>query len=215
MEWDPLVRIYESRLWRRNPIFAAFTGISFDDEYAAIAEAARISRATQVLDLACGPGIYARRFARQARKGVVVGLDLSMPMLRYATRRASEEGLGNLLLVRGNALSLPFENGLFDVVNCGGALHLFPDVPCVLREIHRVLKGDGRLTIATLSRGEGMLARFQNEVRRRLIGVDAFSPDDLTVRLKRAGFSRLRCLHAAGIWLIVTARKARQKHEPD
>ena len=208
MEWGPLVRIYESRLWRRSPVFAAFTGISFDDEYSLIADAARISRTSQILDLACGPGIYARRFARRARQGAVVGLDLSMPMLRYATRRAKEEAFRNLHLVRGDALSLPFEDGLFDAVNCCGALHLFPDVTCVLREIHRVLKDGGRVTIAAFRRGEGPLARLQNEVRRRVIGVDAFSLPDLTARLKGAGFSRPRCLHAAGIWLLVTARKA-------
>jgi len=205
MEWDPLVRIYESRLWRRGPLLSLVTGISFDSEYALIAGALQLETGTRILDLACGPGIYTRRFAWRRRDAVVVGMDLSSPMLRYALRRTREERLANVALVRGNALAFPFGDRLFDAVNCCGALHLFPDVDRVLREIRRVLRDHGRLTIAAFRRGDGTVARARADIRRRIYGIDSFTPGGLMQRLEAAGFAGPRCLHAAGIWLIVSA----------
>ena len=126
MEWDPLVRIYESRLWRRSPLLSLVTGISFESEYSLIARALQIETGNRILDLACGPGIYTRRFAQHRPEAAVVGMDLSSPMLRYALRRTLEEQLTNVTLVRGDARAFPFGTGVFDAVNCCGALHLFP-----------------------------------------------------------------------------------------
>jgi len=39
MESAAIVAIYESRLWRRNPLFARLTGISFEAELRAVAQA--------------------------------------------------------------------------------------------------------------------------------------------------------------------------------
>ena len=72
MEAAPVAAVYESRLWRRNPLVEALLGITFDGELACIGTAARITEASRVLDLACGPGIYARPFARRLTKGRVV-----------------------------------------------------------------------------------------------------------------------------------------------
>ena len=208
MEAEPIVRIYESRLWRRGPHIALILGISFEGEMRLILRAAELTGAERILDLACGPGIYTRSLARQVSAGSVVGLDLSLPMLRYASRRVREQGLENVLLIHGNALNLPFPPDHFDVVNCCGALHLFPDVPRALREIHRVLRPSGRFTVATFRRSEGRFAEVRAAVRRRLYGLDAFSPNDLESRLREAGLSEMQCHHARRAWLIVSARKA-------
>lgn len=205
MEWDPLVRVYESRLWRRSPLLALVTGISFESEYSLIARALQIETGNRILDLACGPGIYTRRFAQHRPEAAVVGMDLSSPMLRYALRRTLEEQLTNVTLVRGDALAFPFGTGVFDAVNCCGALHLFPDVDEVLREIRRVLRDRGRLTIAAFRRGDSTFAMARSDLRRRLYGVDSFTPTGLMQRLDAAGFSDTRCLHAARIWLIISS----------
>src|SRR6266851_7226571 len=84
MESDAIVRVYESRLWRRSLIATLALGISFEREQELIGRAARLSPGDALLDLACGPGIYTRPFARQVAPGLVVGLDLSPAMLRHA-----------------------------------------------------------------------------------------------------------------------------------
>lgn len=205
MEWPPLISIYEGPLWRRSLVATALTRISFGREYALIAAAAELSSATRLLDLACGPGIYARRFAREMRGGLVCGLDLSMPMLRYASRRVRAEGLENVVLIRGSALELPFEESRFDVVNCCGALHLLPDPARALHEVRRVLAPRGRVTIAAFRRRDGAVVETRARIRKRLYGIESFSIASLTSLLERSGFVHVRRLHAAGVWLIMSA----------
>ena len=207
MESAPIVAVYESRLWRRNPIAEALMGITFEGELACIAGAARLEAASRVLDLACGPGIYARPFARRLPGGRVVGLDLSPPMLAYAQRRRRAEGLANLDLVRGSALDLPFAAASFDVVNCCGALHLFPDVPRALAEVHRVLAAGGRFTMAVVRAGDRPRDRRAARRRRRLLGVHSFARADLERLLEEAGFADFRVLHERRLWMIAAATK--------
>ena len=207
MEWPPLVRVYESRLWRRSLLFAALLGISFEREYSLIVAAANLKGDELLLDLGCGPGIYARRFARRLPRGQVTGLDLSAPMLRYASKRARKDGLTNLQLLRGDAMELPFRGEAFQAVNCCGALHLFPDPGYVLKEIHRVLGAGGSLTLAAFRHAANPIGRLRADIRRQLYGLNSFSANDLNSMLTTAGFSRLRQLHAAGLWLIVAATR--------
>lgn len=208
MEWRPLVAIYESPLWRRSFVFTRAAGISFDRELACIREQARLGEASSVLDLACGSGIYSRPFAHSLPRGRVVGLDLSGPMLDEARRRAQGEACANLDLVRGSAQDLPFRSASFDVVNCCGALHLFPDVPRALAEIQRVLADGGRFTAAVIRRGEGDAAARSARRRERLVGVHAFSRAELAERLAVAGFREVRFPHEQGVWMIAAAEKA-------
>jgi ubiquinone/menaquinone biosynthesis C-methylase UbiE len=207
MESDAIVRIYESRLWRRSLIATLALGISFEREQELIGRAAHISPGDTLLDLACGPGIYTRPFARRASPGLVVGLDMSPAMLRYARGRARTAGLQNIALVRGDALRLPFPAGRFDVVNCCGALHLFPDVDLALREVHRVLRSSGRFTVAAFRRGSGRLATLGSALRRRIVGIDSFTPAELEARLGAAGLVEIACHHAGAQWLIMSARR--------
>jgi ubiquinone/menaquinone biosynthesis C-methylase UbiE len=207
MESEAIVRIYESRLWRRSLIATLALGISFEREQELIGRAARLSPGDTLLDLACGPGIYTRPFARQVAPGLVVGLDLSPAMLRHARRRARAARLANLALVRGDALRLPFAGGRFDVVNCCGALHLFPDADLALREVHRVLKPGGRFTVAAFRRGSGRWATLGSALRRRIMGIDSFTPAELEARLGAAGLGEAECHHAGAQWLIMSARR--------
>ena len=207
MEAEPIARIYDSRLWRRSGLFTTALGISFEREEATLLEAARLAPADTVLDVACGPGIYTRAFARRVPDGRVFALDLSRPMLRAAARRMREDGLANVVLVRGTALDLPLPSATCDVVHCGGALHLFPDVPRVLAEIALVLKPGGRFTVATTLRGDGVLQDVAAAVRRRLVGMDSFTPAQLTSLLAAAGLRDANVHHAARAWLLMSARK--------
>jgi ubiquinone/menaquinone biosynthesis C-methylase UbiE len=207
MESDTIVRIYESRLWRRSPIVRLALGISFEHELALILRAAALAPTDTVLDLACGPGIYTRPLAQQVAAGEVIGLDLSFPMLRYACRRAQALQVHNVSWIRATAMALPFPDASFALVNCCGALHLFADVARVLTGVHRVLRVGGRFTFAAFARPGGDVAARVNALRHRLTGLNAFRPDELESQLTAAGFGDVRLHHRNIRWLVMSASK--------
>lgn len=207
MQAEPIVRIYESRFWRRSAPLAAVLGLSFEREVELILEAAALAPDASILDLACGPGIYSRELARRAPSGRVVGLDISAPMLRAAFGRARREGLENLTFVRASALELPFADGAFDAVNCCGALHLFPDIARALSEVRRVLAPRGRVTVAVARRPDLPLARLGALAMRRLGGVEQLTQQDLESRLLAAGLADVHFAHAARGWMIASATR--------
>ena len=206
MESSMVARVYESRLWRRNPLFGLATGLAFRAEQQMIGRALGDGAAPRILDLACGPAIYSRPIAEAHPEGWVVGLDLSRAMLEHASRVATTAGLRNLFLVHGTALDLPFQDGSFDGALCCGALHLFPDVPRVLCEVRRVIRPGGRLVLAVFRRGESALSRLGDRVRRRLYGVASFSPEELTTLLHEARFPDVEIHHSRRLWLVVSGQ---------
>ena len=99
----------------------------------------------QVLDVACGTGVLARQAAPfLGADGFVAGVDLNPGMLEVAHRRLSAAGLEPVLR-QGDAAALPFADASFDVVLCQQGLQFFPEPLSALREMHRVLRPDGRL----------------------------------------------------------------------
>ena len=101
-----------------------------------------------VLDVACGTGIVARTVADAQRgRGRVVGLDLNEAMLDVARRVRPE-----IEWRQGDAASLPFADGSFDVALCQMAFMFFPDRPRVLREMARVVMTGGTVAFSVPSR---------------------------------------------------------------
>lgn len=200
MEFEPIVKNYESRYIRDSRLFSWLTGITLEEEMNLIQRLADSGPRDTILDLACGPGLYTRTFAEGGSERKTVGLDLSWPMLKRASREEKELGLENIALVHGDAHSLPFGDSSFDVVNCTGGLHNFPDLPRALDEVQRVLKSAGRFTMAVLRRiGSG---------RVRLLDpfYHFFSPEELNVLMNDAGFE-LEIHHARGFWIIAVATR--------
>jgi SAM-dependent methyltransferase len=90
-----------------------------------------------VLDIGCGTGYLSRRAARAVTPGGhVVGIDPSLPVIDYATRRASAACTFQL----ASAQALPYPDASFDVVVSGLAIHHVPadERPAALREAYRV-----------------------------------------------------------------------------
>ena len=84
----------------------------------------------------------------------MVGMDLLPQMLMRAHAKAGRKNL----LVLGDALSLPFPDGLFACVTSGFSLRNMPDLQDSLREMARVLKPGGRLvTLELVPQGGGLL----------------------------------------------------------
>jgi len=101
-----------------------------------------------VLDIAAGTGEPGLTIAALAKKGSVVGSDLSEEMLVLAAANAAARGLKNYSTKAANVGELPFDNDTFTAISCRMGFMFFPDMQMAANEIYRVLKPKGRIAIA-------------------------------------------------------------------
>ena len=172
----------------------------------ALVERLGVSPADVVLDLACGTGDFVELC--RARGALAVGLDFSRGMLEQAAARSGETSAW----VQGDALRLPFRDGVFTAAVSGFALRNFVAIPPVLAELARVLEPGGRLGLLEVDRPRNPLVAaghrfyFQKVVPRvgglladraayhYLPESAAYLPEEAEMvrMLREAGFRRIR-----------------------
>jgi SAM-dependent methyltransferase len=103
-------------------------------------------RATRILDLGCGPGLYASRFARLGH--TCVGIDYSPASIQYAAEYARQEKL-DCLYVQQDIREASFGTGFGLVMLIYGELNVFrpADANRILRKANQALADDGLLLI--------------------------------------------------------------------
>ncbi len=102
-----------------------------------------------VLDIATGPGTVARlAAARIGSQGHVFAIDLSKPMLDVARAKPAPARAARIEYLQSQAAPLPGSSDIFDAVFCHQGMQFFPNRLAALREMHRVLKPNGRAAIA-------------------------------------------------------------------
>lgn len=110
-------------------------------------EEAGLERGQAVLDYGCGIGSYAIPAAQIVGDGgVVYALDIHPLAVETVARRADKAGLANVETIRSNRdTGLPDES--LDAVLLYDVLHSVPDKGALLRELYRVLKPGGSLSV--------------------------------------------------------------------
>jgi ubiquinone/menaquinone biosynthesis C-methylase UbiE len=97
-----------------------------------------------VLDVATGTGRLPMALLQERFPGQVIGLDLSLGMLRQAHRKLRPYG-DQVRLVWQDASQIPFGDGAFDAVTCLESLEFLPRPLEALAEMVRVLAPGGVL----------------------------------------------------------------------
>jgi arsenite methyltransferase len=104
-----------------------------------------------VVDLGCGAGIDTLLAARLVGPtGRAVGLDTLPEMLERASAHASASGIANVTWVRGELEMIPLPDAAIDVAISNGVLNLSPRKGRALSEIFRILRPNGRLSLADI-----------------------------------------------------------------
>ena len=108
---------------------------------------------TKILELGCGPGLYACRFAKDFPQVTAMGIDLSKRLIRRARVRAAKLQLQNCTFLEGDAQALSELAHSVDAVIVSRLFLIVPDKEVVLTEIFRVLRPGGRCFIAEPTSG--------------------------------------------------------------
>ena len=124
---NDVLSLGQTRLWRR-----------------AVARAVDAQPGERVLDLAAGTGSSSLPFVQAGAR--VVAADFSLGMLQVGKRAHP-----TLDLLAGDALRLPFADGVFDAVTISFGLRNVADVDAALAEMARVTRPGGRLVVCEFS----------------------------------------------------------------
>ncbi|MDJ0332871.1 class I SAM-dependent methyltransferase [Planococcus sp. S3-L1] len=107
-----------------------------------------------VLELGCGSGYAMKLILEKNVVKEIVGLDLSLAVIRSATIR-NKKALQDkkAKLIQGNVKSLPCRDDQFEKVFSIHTIYFWDDLPATIKEIFRVLKPGGDCII-TLCNGK-------------------------------------------------------------
>jgi demethylmenaquinone methyltransferase / 2-methoxy-6-polyprenyl-1,4-benzoquinol methylase len=151
-----------SGLPRRYDLAGALLSFGQDPRWrrAMVGEVAA-SEGDRVLDVATGTGMVAAALVRRYVCSVV-GLDQSAEMLSGARAKVDRDArlAARIDLVRGEAESLPFEDGEFDHLTFTYLLRYVEDPLATLTELARVVKSGGRVASLEFMLPPNPLARF-------------------------------------------------------
>lgn len=126
------------------------------------------ARDKDVLEIGLGIGADAARWAAWAKS--FTGIDLTMKSVEATRLHFKYLNLkGNVY--QGDTENLSLRDDSFDIVYSHGVLHHTPDIQRAFKEIHRVLKSDGRLILMLYAKESfNYWIRIQTYMRLRLIG---------------------------------------------
>jgi SAM-dependent methyltransferase len=102
----------------------------------------------RLLSVGCGPGVFLRELAESHPQIEVVGVDMSPARVRDAEDRLRD--LPNARACVGNALSLPFEAGSFDLIFSRFLMEYLPDKQSAVQEMARVCSPGGKVLLQDL-----------------------------------------------------------------
>lgn len=105
-----------------------------------------------VLDIATGTGDFAILAAHMLQPEQLSGTDISEGMMDIGRRKVKALGLDNIVsFAREDCMALTFQDNTFDAVTAAFGIRNFPDLDKGLKEMCRVLKPGGHLSVVELT----------------------------------------------------------------
>jgi ubiquinone/menaquinone biosynthesis C-methylase UbiE len=144
---------------------------------------ANLMPGARFLDVGCGTGNRTMLVAKHFGVAEYVGLDHSSASLEIARKVAVEEDFDRFVAVEGDLFSLPFPEKSFDVVLSQGVLHHTPDPFRGLRELVRVCRPGGFVSIYLYNKWAHWRHNLQKDKVSRLAGADVEKRFEVAHRL--------------------------------
>ena len=128
------------RIWRRKTV-------------------AKMPAVDQVLDVAIGTADLTIEMLRRGKAQRVTGLDLSREMMAIGKEKVEKVSGERVDFIYGNAQDMPFKDNAFDGVTCAYGCRNFQNLDEGLKEMYRVLRPGGQVTILEFSYPSNALVR--------------------------------------------------------
>lgn len=140
-----------------------------------------------ILDIGCGGGININRMAKQAKK--VYGVDYSIESVKVSREVNRQEIFdGKVEVMKGDAQSLPFEDGTFDIVTAFETVYFWPNIEKCFGEVKRILKPGGIFLIGAESNGSDNIPM---KISKKLIDMTVYTDGELTQFLQNNDYSKI------------------------
>ena len=124
------------RIWRNNAIDFLLKNRTSTDS---------------VLDIATGTGDFAILAVKKLHPQRIVGCDISEGMMQIGREKVAKLRLSDIITFQNeDCAKMSFETNSFDAVISAFALRNFQNLDECLKEMHRVLKEDGHLSVVDL-----------------------------------------------------------------
>ena len=105
-----------------------------------------------MLDMATGTGDFAILAAKMLKPDKLVGADISEKMMEIGRQKVKAEGLAEIItFMKEDCMNLSFADNTFDAITAAFGIRNFQDLDRGLREMCRVLKPGGKLSIVELT----------------------------------------------------------------
>lgn len=165
-----------------------------------LAELLDLQPGDEVLDVACGSGVFLRKRAAHVR--YIAGLDHSDIQLQLARKRNRERiAAGSAEIVKGDSAALPWPDERFTAVTCN-CVGCFARPVESIKEMRRVLRHGGRVALGFDYYPDEDKARKAE----RWWGLPAWIEPEVRAMMEDAGFSHVTFSHNKNN-LFVAARK--------
>ncbi|MFP4523693.1 MAG: class I SAM-dependent methyltransferase [Candidatus Woesearchaeota archaeon] len=141
----------------------------------------KVSGVKTVLDVGCGPGVYAEKLHKSGYD--VTGVDYAQAALERARKRVPE-----VRFVLADGYRLPYEEDSFDLVISIGALQCLKDHRTFTRELARVAKKAVILSTLRRRTKNDPDEELEKALKKDEWPARSYHPDDLKPLLEEKGF---------------------------
>lgn len=179
--------IIDAKSYIRHLIYKTMGSSSFIRriEWRSILEYLDLKEGERILDVACGSGELSLKIAEKGYE--VYGIDLSEDAINMAKCFSERERIACKFEV-GSVEDMPYSDGYFDKIVCSSSLEHFKDDIKALKEMHRVLKPNGRVVLTSDSFTYPISDELKEIHRKIAYVVNYYMRETLKERFEITGF---------------------------
>jgi SAM-dependent methyltransferase len=160
-----------------------------------------------ILDIGCGGGRTVQKLAALARAGRVTGIDYSEASVQASKAlNADAMAQGRVTIESGSVAALPFPDCTFDVATAVETHYYWPALDASVREVLRVLKPGGTLTIIAETHRAGWFLGAHGVIMKLLLRAAFLTRAEHEALLAKAGYVDV-VSSTRRAWICVTGRR--------